>query len=80
MRSTGVISSAQLRELEADIRDELARIERSLANEVQLLHRRSHIQDRFRSAQCALSARRRSSSDHPAGSLVGHGTPGAPGN
>ena len=33
MRSTGAISSAQLHELEADIRDELARIERSLARE-----------------------------------------------
>ena len=33
MRSTGAISSAQLRELEADIRHELARIERSLARE-----------------------------------------------
>jgi DnaK suppressor protein len=33
MRSTGAISSAQLRELEADIRSELARIERSLALE-----------------------------------------------
>ncbi|MEO6864458.1 MAG: TraR/DksA C4-type zinc finger protein [Gemmatimonadaceae bacterium] len=35
MRSTGAISSAQLHELEADIRDELARTERSLANEIQ---------------------------------------------
>jgi DnaK suppressor protein len=35
MRSTGAISSAQLRELEADIRSELARIERSLAREAQ---------------------------------------------
>jgi RNA polymerase-binding transcription factor DksA len=34
MRSTEAISSAQLRELEADIRDELARIERSLAREM----------------------------------------------
>ena len=33
MRSTGAISSAQLRELEADIRQELARIERALARE-----------------------------------------------
>lgn len=33
MRSTGAISSAQLRELEADIRQELARIERSLTRE-----------------------------------------------
>jgi DnaK suppressor protein len=33
MRSTGAISSAQLRELETDIRSELARIERSLARE-----------------------------------------------
>lgn len=33
MRSTGAISSVQLRELEADIREELARIERSLARE-----------------------------------------------
>jgi RNA polymerase-binding transcription factor DksA len=33
MRSTGAISSAQLRDLEADIRQELARIERSLARE-----------------------------------------------
>ena len=30
MRSTGAISSAQLREIEADIHSELARIERSL--------------------------------------------------
>ena len=35
MRSTGAISSAQLRELEADIREELARIERSLAREAE---------------------------------------------
>ena len=35
MRSTGAISSAQLRELEADIRSELARIERSLAHEAE---------------------------------------------
>ena len=35
MRSTGTISSAQLRELEADIRGELARIERSLAREAE---------------------------------------------
>ena len=35
MRSTGAISSAQLRELEADIRSELARIERSLARDAQ---------------------------------------------
>lgn len=35
MRSTGAISSAQLRELEADIRSELARIERSLEREAQ---------------------------------------------
>jgi RNA polymerase-binding transcription factor DksA len=35
MRSTGAISNAQLRELEADIRSELARIERSLAREVE---------------------------------------------
>ncbi len=35
MKSTGVISSAQLQELEAAIRHELARIERSLANEIQ---------------------------------------------
>ena len=35
MRSTGAISSAQLRELEADIRHELARIERSLAREAE---------------------------------------------
>lgn len=35
MRSTGAVSSAQLRELEADIREELARVERSLAREEQ---------------------------------------------
>jgi DnaK suppressor protein len=34
MRSTGAISGAQLREIEADIRSELARIERSLENTV----------------------------------------------
>jgi len=33
MRSTEAISSGQVRELEADIREELARIERSLARE-----------------------------------------------
>jgi RNA polymerase-binding transcription factor DksA len=33
MKSTGAISSAQLRELESDIRSELARIERSLSHE-----------------------------------------------
>ena len=35
MRSTEVISSVQLRELEADIRSELARIERSLASDAE---------------------------------------------
>lgn len=35
MRSTGAISTKQLRELEADIRSELARIERSLAREAE---------------------------------------------